>query len=57
MRRRFIVQVGRCSSWYTLYYRLHMEPFSKELWRIQNAEHMADQLEGHLLSIHGDLDK
>lgn len=35
---------------------LFMEPFNKELWEAQNAEHMAEKLEGHLFLIHGDLD-
>jgi dipeptidyl aminopeptidase/acylaminoacyl peptidase len=40
------------ASWSELF----MEPFRKELWKAQNAEFLAENLQGHLLLIHGDLD-
>ncbi len=40
------------ASWSELF----MEPFNKDLWKAQNAEFLADKLEGHLLLMHGDLD-
>ena len=40
------------ASWSELF----MEPFNKELWKAQNAEFLAENLQGHLLLIHGDLD-
>jgi len=40
------------ASWSELF----MEPFNKELWKNQNAEYLAGNLQGHLLLMHGDLD-